>query len=191
MKILIINRKRFRRYLAVLGAGVGIVALLLAAGRLGVFNSINVFSNQRILPIYSVETDKKLVSITFDCAWGAGDIPAILGILKKENVKASFFMVGQWGEKYPDAVRLITNDGHDIANHGYSHLRMSTIGKEKCKAEIELCNRKLEEISGKKVTLFRPPYGDYNNTVIEACNELDCYPIQWNVDTMDIKVKVS
>jgi peptidoglycan/xylan/chitin deacetylase (PgdA/CDA1 family) len=149
--------------------------------------AVGVFNSERHLPIYSVETDK--VAITFDCAWGASDIPTILDILKKENVKASFFMVGQWAEKFPDSVKLIANEGHDIANHGYSHLKMSTIGKEKCKSEIELCNKKLEEISGVKVKLFRPPYGDYNNTVIDTCNELGCYPIQWNIETLDIKIK--
>ncbi|WP_027629288.1 polysaccharide deacetylase family protein [Ruminiclostridium cellobioparum] len=191
MKFIIINRKRFSSYLFILVIGMGLVALFITVGRSGVLNSIDVFSNQRVLPIYSVETDRNLVSVTFDCAWGAGDIPTILEILKKENVRASFFMVGQWGEKYPDAVKLIANDGHDVANHGYSHLRMSTIGKEKCRSEIELCNQKLGEISGTKVILFRPPYGDYNNTVIETCNELGSYPIQWNVDSLDWKKEMS
>lgn len=191
MKLFIINRKRFLSYLFILAIGMGLVAILITTGHSGVFNSIKVLSNHRVLPIYSVETDRNLVSITFDCAWGAGDIPTILEILKKENVKASFFMVGQWGEKYPDAVKLIANDGHDVANHGYSHLRMSTIGKEKCRSEIELCNQKLGEISGTKVILFRPPYGDYNNTVIETSNELGSYPIQWNVDSLDWKKEMS
>jgi len=151
--------------------------------------TVGVFNSEKHLPIYSVETNK--VAITFDCAWGAADIPTILDILKKENVKASFFIVGQWAEKFPDAVKLIANEGHDIANHGYSHLRMSTVGKEKCKSEIELCNQKLEEISGVKVKLFRPPYGDYNNTVVDTCNELGCYPIQWNVDSLDWKKEMS
>jgi peptidoglycan/xylan/chitin deacetylase (PgdA/CDA1 family) len=146
--------------------------------------SVGVFNQSKHLPIYSVETNQNSVAITFDCAWGASDIPQILDTLQKDNIKASFFMVGQWAEKYPDAVKLIANAGHDIANHGYSHLRMSTVGKEKCRSEIDLCNRKLEEISGKKVTLFRPPYGDYNNTVVDTCNEMGCYPIQWNVDTL-------
>ncbi len=154
-------------------------------------NSVGVFNPAKHLPIYSVETERNTVSITFDCAWGADDISQILDTLKKENVKATFFMVGQWAEKFPDAVKLIANDGHDIANHGYSHLRMSTISKEKCKSEIELCNKKLEEISGIKINLFRPPYGDYNNTVVDTCNEMGCYPIQWNVDSLDWRKEMS
>ncbi len=191
MKILIINHKRFSRFLLVGVIGVALLSLLITAGHFVVIKSIDVINKNLVLPIYSVETDKNLVSITFDCAWGAGDIPTILEILKKENVKASFFMVGLWGEKHPDAVKLIANEGHDVGNHGYSHLRMSTIGKEKCRTEIEICNQKLGEISGKKVELFRPPYGDYNNTVIETCNELGCYPIQWNVDSLDWKKEMS
>lgn len=152
-------------------------------------STVGVFSSDRHLPIYSVETNK--VAITFDCAWGASDIPTIMDILKKENVRATFFMVGQWAEKFPDSVKLIAKEGHDVANHGYSHLKMSTISKEKCFSEIDLCNKKLEEISGVKVKLFRPPYGDYNNTVVDTCNEMGCYPIQWNVDSLDWKKEMS
>lgn len=168
---------------------IAVFALFIALGFTA--RSVNVFNTERHLPIYSVETGQNVAAITFDCAWGAGDIPSILDTLKNENVKATFFMVGQWAEKFPDAVKLIANDGHDIANHGYAHLRMSTIGREKCKSEIELCNQRLEEISGSKVTLFRPPYGDYNNTVIDTSNDLGCYPIQWNVDSLDWKKEMS
>ncbi len=153
--------------------------------------AVNVFNTERHLPIYSVETERNAVAITFDCAWGAGDIPAIMDTLERENVRATFFMVGQWAEKFPDAVRLIAKNGHDVANHGYAHLRMSSVGREKCRSEIELCNQKLEEISGVKVNLFRPPYGDYNNMVIDASNALGCYPIQWSVDSLDWKKEMS
>jgi len=166
-----------------------IVGMFIAVGY--TVTTVDVFNSAKHLPIYSVETEQNKVAITFDCAWGADDIPTILDILKKENIKASFFIVGQWAEKFPDAVKLIAKDGHDVANHGYSHLRMSTIGKEKCKSEIVLCNQKLEEISGVKVKLFRPPYGDYNNTVVDTCNELGCFPIQWNVDSLDWKKEMS
>jgi polysaccharide deacetylase family sporulation protein PdaB len=172
---------------SVIMAFVIIIGMFIAIGY--TVTSVDVFNTERHLPIYSVETNK--IAITFDCAWGAEDIPIILETLKKENVKASFFIVGQWAEKYPETVKLIASEGHDIANHGYSHLRMSTIGKEKCKSEIELCNQKLEEISGVKIKLFRPPYGDYNNLVIDTCNELGCYPIQWNVDSLDWKKEMS
>ncbi|WP_051461034.1 polysaccharide deacetylase family protein [Ruminiclostridium josui] len=189
IRLLLVKAKKIPKKVAIAIMFILICTIFVTIGY--TTDSIGVFNSAKHLPIYSVETDKNAVSITFDCAWGADDISQILDTLKSENVKATFFMVGQWAEKFPDAVKLIANDGHDIANHGYSHLRMSTISKEKCKSEIELCNKKLEEISGEKINLFRPPYGDYNNTVIDTCNEMGCYPIQWNVDSLDWRKEMS
>jgi len=121
--------------------------------------------------------------------WGADDIPGILNTLEKEDIKATFFMVGQWAEKYPDAVKMISIKGHDIGNHSYSHLRMGSIDRGKIRKEISLCTSRLEEISGSKVELFRAPFGDYNNSVVGTARELGIYTIQWDVEGMNIKVK--
>jgi peptidoglycan/xylan/chitin deacetylase (PgdA/CDA1 family) len=154
-------------------------------------DSKSVFSAGRDLPIYSVDYPEKKVAITFDCAWGADDIPYILDTLEKENIKATFFIVGQWAVKYPEAVKMISVKGHDIGNHSFSHLRMGGIGESKIREEISLGNRRLEEISGNKVDLFRAPYGDYNNRVVEIARQLGNYTIQWDVEGVDIKVKTS
>ncbi len=98
-------------------------------------------------------------------------------------------MVGQWAEKYPDAVKMISIKGHDIGNHSYSHLRMGSIDSGKIRKEISLCTSRLEEISGSKVELFRAPFGDYNNSVVGTARELGIYTIQWDVEGMNIKVK--
>ncbi|MGI6777018.1 MAG: polysaccharide deacetylase family protein [Acetivibrionales bacterium] len=148
-------------------------------------------SRGRDIPIYSVECNGKKASITFDCAWGAEDIPKILDILKNENVKATFFIVGQWAEKFPEKVKMIANDGHDIGNHSYSHLRMGALDREKIKSEISLGGTKLSTISGRKVELFRPPYGDYSNNVVSVARSLGYYTIQWNVDSLDWKPGIS
>jgi polysaccharide deacetylase family sporulation protein PdaB len=154
--------------------------------------SIGVFSNTtRKLPIYSVETGEKKVSITFDCAWGADDIPQILELLRQAEAKATFFIVGQWAEKYPDAVKQIAARGHDIANHGYSHLRMGALSADKARYEIEQCNKALEKICGKKVELFRAPYGDYTNNTVEIAQEAGCFTIQWDVDSLDWRPEIS
>ena len=153
--------------------------------------SIGVFSHTRKLPIYSVETEGKKVSITFDCAWGADDIPQILELLRQAEAKATFFIVGQWAEKYPDAVKQIAARGHDIANHGYSHLRMGALSDEKARYEIEQCSKVLERISGKEVDLFRAPYGDYTNNTVKTAQEAGCFTIQWDVDSLDWKPEIS
>lgn len=148
---------------------------------------LTVFQEKRDLPIYSVDCLEKKIAITFDCAWGSDDIPDILDTLERHQVKASFFMVGTWAEKFPDAVKMIAEGGHDIANHSYSHAKMGSINKGRIKDEILKCGMVLEKISGKEVNLFRPPYGEYNNNVIRGARELNYYTIQWDVDSLDWK----
>lgn len=179
---------RLRKPAKLLVAGaVFLLILLITAVILQGTGAIRVFSQNPKIPIYSVECGEKKAAITFDCAWGADDIPDILDVLKKADVKATFFIVGQWAEKYPDKVRMIALAGHDIANHSYSHLRMGSLDRNKIKNEIELCGRKLSELSGTKVDLFRVPYGDYSGAVVDEAEKLGYYTIQWNVDSLDWK----
>jgi len=171
-----------------------ICLLILTSSLLLVFGSalrdqgaLTVFSQQRQIPVYSVDVPDKKVSITFDCAWGAEDIPDILNTLKKADIRATFFLVGTWAEKNPDTVRLIAQDGHDIANHSYAHFRMGSLGREKISSEIAQCGDLLEKLTGKKCDLFRAPYGDYNNVVLEEARRLGYFTIQWDVDSLDWK----
>lgn len=92
-----------------------------------------------------------------------------------------------WAEKYPEAVKAIAAGGHDIANHGYSHLRMGQLSRDRAINEILKCGRVLERLSGKKAELFRPPYGDYTNNAVSTARELGYYSIQWDVDSLDWK----
>ncbi|NLC69488.1 MAG: polysaccharide deacetylase family protein [Clostridiaceae bacterium] len=183
MRIYIIKLKTIIAYGAVT------LALIILAAMWGItgMKPLEVFSQGREIPIYSVECEEKKASITFDCAWGADDIPRILEILENENVKATFFIVGQWAEKNPQYVKMIADKGHDIANHSYSHLRMGVLDTDRIEKEILLCSQKLEELTGKKVDLFRAPYGDYNNNVIRIARKLNHHVIQWSLDSLDWK----
>jgi peptidoglycan/xylan/chitin deacetylase (PgdA/CDA1 family) len=96
---------------------------------------ITVFQQKRDLPIYSVDCSDKKIAITFDCAWGSDDIPDILETLEKHQVTATFFIVGTWAEKFPEAVKLISEAGHDVANHSYSHIKMASVDKNRIKDE--------------------------------------------------------
>jgi peptidoglycan/xylan/chitin deacetylase (PgdA/CDA1 family) len=161
------------------------VVLLLTIGTILLGNgSIPVFNAESDIPIYSVDTVGKKAAITFDCAWGANDIPEILQVLKEADAKATFFFVGEWADKYPDMVRMVALDGHDIANHSYSHLRMGAIDRDRIRSELVKCGGRLEELTGKKPDLFRAPYGDYSNNVLNMARELGYYTIQWDVDTL-------
>ena len=144
---------------------------------------------ERKLPIYSVETEEKKLSISFDAAWGADDTDTLLQILKDNDVFTTFFLCGTWVEKYPEEVKKIADAGHDIANHGNKHAHGAKLNLEQNKAEIKNCHDKIKEVTGMDANLFRPPYGEYNNTVITAADELNYFTIQWDVDSHDWMAK--
>lgn len=145
------------------------------------------FTSERKLPIYCVDTDKPQVAISFDAAWGNEDTQILLDILAKYNIKTTFFMTGGWIESYPDDVKKIAEAGHDLGNHSENHKQMSQLSAEECKTEIMTPHEKVKELTGKDMILFRPPYGDYNNTLIETVNSCGYHAIQWSVDSLDWK----
>lgn len=142
---------------------------------------------KRELPIYCVKTEKKQVALSFDAAWGNKDTAKILEILKTQNVRVTFFMTGGWIEKYPDDVKAIAAAGHDLGNHSENHKQMSKLTKEQCVKEIMTPHDKVKALTGKDMVLFRPPYGDYNNNLIESAKECGYHTIQWDVDILVIK----
>ena len=150
----------------------------------------SVFSNlgpKRDLPIYSVGRDDNKVAISFDAAWGNEDTQDLIDILAKYNVKTTFFVVGGWVDKFPESVKALHDAGHEIMNHSNTHPHMTKISVEKMKEEVRKCDDKIEAITGKRPFLFRPPYGDYNDTVVKTLRELGHYTIQWDVDSLDWK----
>ena len=138
-------------------------------------------------PIYSVARQDKKISISFDCAWGVDYTDEILSVMQTYKVKCTFFMVEFWAKKYPDYVKKIIEQGHEIGTHSCSHKYMSKLTKSQIELELKQSCDTIESISGKKVTLFRPPYGDYNNQLIEVANSLNIKTIQWSIDTLDWK----
>lgn len=151
-----------------------------------VMASVSVIQN-RELPIYCVQTEEKKVALSFDAAWGNEDTRNILDILAKNDVKVTFFMTGGWVEKYPDDVKAIAAAGHDLGNHSESHSQMSTLSAEQIREEITLVHNKVKELTGVEMSLFRPPYGDYNDTVVKTVRECGYHCIQWDVDSLDWK----
>lgn len=150
--------------------------------------ALGVFSpQQRRLPIYSVEIPEKKVAISFDAAWGDEFTDDILDTLDKYNVKTTFFLVGFWVDKYPDWVKAMQERGHEVGNHSTTHPHMSKLSKEQIANELQQTGDKIKEITGVQPTVFRPPFGDYNNLLIETAEELGYYTIQWDVDSLDWK----
>ena len=139
------------------------------------------------MPIYGVETDKKEIAITFDAAYGSEETLKIINILKEKNVTATFFLVGFWVEKYPDLVKTLDESGIEIGSHSSTHPYMTKLSATQMQSEIQKSVDLIKNITGKDVTLFRPPYGDYNDTLVTVCENMNIRPIQWSVDSLDWK----
>lgn len=165
-----------------------IVCILLGASLGGVRLAEVYFGySTRLVPIYSVETDEKQVAISFDAAWGADKTEGILEILEEYDVTATFFLVGFWVDEYPDIVKKIDDAEIEIGTHSNKHPDMAKLDRESIKSELETSIKKIEDVTSKKVTLFRAPFGSYNNTLIEESEKLGLKTIQWDVDTLDWK----
>ncbi len=141
----------------------------------------------RQLPIYCVQKDHKVLSISFDAAWGNEDTQTLIDILGKYQVKATFFVVGEWVEKYPESVKALHDAGHEIMNHSDDHAHFNSLSTEEIIADLNACNDKIEAVTGVRPTLFRCPYGEYDDHVILAARSIGMEPIQWDVDSLDWK----
>ncbi len=150
-------------------------------------DAVAVSAVERELPIYSVERGDRKISVTFDCAWGADDIDAIISALSEQNCRATFFVLGTWAEKYPEAVRKLSGAGHEIANHSYNHAYYTALSAEDMRADMDRCDAAIESIIGSRPKLFRAPAGDYNSGVVSTVLESGRYCIQWDADSLDYR----
>mgnify|MGYP005794505019 FL=1 len=96
-------------------------------------------------------------------------------------------MVGEWVDKYPESVKALSDAGHEVMDHSNTHPHMSQLSREEIQADVSACADKIEAVTGVRPTLFRPPYGEYDDKVITAVRALGMEPIQWDVDSLDWK----
>ena len=170
--------------MSVLGAAV-CVALIFSAVLSPAI--VGAAATTRRLPIYSVERDNKAVSLTFDAAWGNEDTQTLIDILGKYNVKATFFVIGQWVEKYPESVKALSDAGHEVMSHSYDHAHFASLTTDQIIENVNKSCDAIEEVTGVRPTLFRAPYGEYDDHVIAAVDSMNIHTIQWDVDSLDWK----
>lgn len=165
------------------------VAICLVAvcivGAIGCYSVV--FSLKRQVPIYCVDRSDNVVAISFDAAWGADKTRQIMDVCESYGVKATFFLVGFWMEKYPEMVKEIDQRGFEIGTHSQTHPQMSKLSRQQCADELMQSCRTIYQLTGKPVSLFRPPFGDYNNTLLEVCTDMQLFAVQWSVDSLDWK----
>ena len=160
--------------------------LLLTAFTLPAAVMVSTTQGSRELPIYCVQTDQKKIALTFDAAWGNEDTADLLSILARNQIHATF-LTGSWVDAYPDDVKAIAAAGHDIGNHSQTHPEMSTLSKEQIRDELMQVHKNVKELTGQNMCFFRPPYGDYNNLLIQTATECGYLSIQWDIDSLDWK----
>ena len=148
---------------------------------------VGVSASKRELPVYCVQRDEKLVALSFDAAWGNEDTRTLIDILGQYGVNATFFVVGDWVDKYPESVRALAEAGNEVMNHSSSHAHFSALSTNEITSDITACNDKIEAVTGVRPTLFRCPYGEYDDHVIRAVNALGMTAVQWDVDSLDWK----
>lgn len=156
------------------------------------FSSVNgsvtgISATQRKIPVYSVDTKEKTIALTFNCAWDDKGLDELLKILQEENIRCTFFFVGEFAEEYPEAVRKICNGSHEIGNHSMYHKDPTKQEYDEILSDINKCNELLYSITGKAVSLYRAPSGAYDNKTLEAAESLGMSVIQWDVDSIDWK----
>ncbi|MDK2802828.1 MAG: polysaccharide deacetylase family protein [Oscillospiraceae bacterium] len=139
-------------------------------------------------PIYRVGINEKKIALGFNAAWDNRDTQSLVDIFNKYDVKTTFFVTGEWVDKYPNDVKYFFDSGHDIGNHSDFHPHVSKISEDKLIKDTLSAEKKIENIIGKKPSLYRAPYGEYSNSMIETLKEKLGYDIiQWDVDSRDWK----
>ena len=174
-----------RRALAgTLAAALAAAAMLLAVNTPAV---VGASATERSLPVYSVERDGRYVALSFDAAWGNEDTTQLIEILNGYNIKATFFLVGEWVDKDPESVVELAEAGMEVMNHSDTHAHFAKLTSDGIAAEINACSDKIEALTGRRPTLFRCPYGEYDDHVIDTVNALGLTAVQWDVDSLDWK----
>ena len=146
------------------------VLSLCLAGYLAVWPALG-YTADRPLPIYCVDRPEKVCAISFDAAWGADNTQGILDVLAKYNVKATFFVVGNWADQYPQQAKAIVESGCELMNHSNAHGHFNSMSTAEIQADVTACNDKIEALTGVRPTLIRCPFGEYDDHVITAIRE--------------------
>jgi len=141
--------------------------------------------NLKKVPIYSVQTEENKVAISFDTAWGADKTQGIIDTLIEYKVGATFFMVGFWVEDYPEQAKAVADAGFEIGTHSDTHPDMVKLSASQMTAELQSSMDKIQSTTGVTPTLFRAPYGSYNNLLLDTADSLGLTTIQWSIDSWD------
>ncbi|SMC20798.1 polysaccharide deacetylase family sporulation protein PdaB [Clostridium acidisoli DSM 12555] len=182
MHVIIIRRSLIKKIVIGVLVLLFITIALVIAGKTAKDTSIY---KQKSIPIYSVKTNEKKIAISFDTSWGYDNTKKILDVLKKQDVKATFFVIGKWIEQNPEDGKLIESQGNEIGNHSDSHKDFTKLSKEEIIKDVESSDAKIMGVTGIKTNLFRFPEGTYDDRSVKIVESTNHKCIQWDVDSID------
>lgn len=183
MKAITFTKKQLKKIGAIAVAAAATAAVAITA----IFTSAGTKADERKLPIYCVESSDKRIAITFDVAWENSNTQQLIDILKENDAKATFFVTGDWCDRYPDDVKLFFDAGHAVENHSDRHPHVAGININDLINDTKECSRKIKMITGEEPTLYRAPYGEFDNNLLTTIDGLGLKTIQWDVDSVDWK----
>lgn len=181
MRMITFTKKKVKRLTAI-----GLLAAATAAAGIGaVLTSVGTQATERILPIYSVERGDNKVALTFDVAWENSNTQELIDILDEYNARATFFVTGDWCDRYPEDVKLFADAGHEIQNHSDQHPHVKGMNVNDLISDTKASSQKIRGITGKEPILYRAPYGEYDDTVMTTVEGMGMKVIQWDVEALD------
>lgn len=150
-------------------------------------NYLPIITPQKYHPYYQGSNNSPKVALACNVFWGEEYIPTMLQTMDNEQIHITFFIGGSWAKRFPHVLKDIANHKHELANHSYSHPHPNSISKTKNQEEILKTQELIQDITDVKTTLYAPPYGEFNETVLIAAGELGYQTIMWSIDTIDWK----
>lgn len=176
--------QKYKKLFSALGMVLAVVLIFWAVNSPAI---VGASATERLLPIYNVQREDKVVAMSFDAGWGNEDTQTLIDIMNKYNINTTFFLVGDWVDKYPESVKALSDAGNEVMNHSSTHAHFSKLTEDQIVADLNKCNDKIEAITGVRPTLVRCPYGEYDDHVVNAINSIGMKAIQWNIDSLDWK----
>lgn len=183
MRAVTFTKKQIKRFAWIAGAAIAAAAVVITL----VVTSVGTRAAKRLVPIYSVDTPDKKIAVTFDVAWENSNTEELIKILKDNDAKATFFVTGDWCDRYPDDVRKFNEAGHEIENHSDKHPHVLGANVNDLIADTRECSRKIKMLTGEEPALYRAPYGEYDDNLITTLDGMGMKVIQWDVDSVDWK----
>ena len=181
MVVYTLTKKQILRVVTIVLLAVTILTIIICA----VLSSVTVSAEEKKLPIYCVDRGDNKIALTFDCAWGNSNTDELIEILKNANAKATFFVTGEFCDKYPEDVKKLYDAGHSIENHSDKHPHVKGVNINDLIADTKECSRKIKMITGKEPSLYRAPYGEYDDTVMTTVEGMGLRVIQWSAEGID------